>query len=349
MDINMAYMWQEIMQQPGILTDCLKKNEEEIQKIVKAVRQKDIRYVVIAARGTSDNAAVYGKYILEIMTGIPVALAAPSVVTIYGKKLRLDHTLVIGISQSGRAGDAAEVIECANQSDAVTVSITNFPDSPLAGLSDFHLSCEAGLEKSVAATKTFTAQMILLAALAAAIADSTELMEELGRVPAGIEKILQMNPEIEKVVQRYRFMNECFVLARGVNYPIALEAALKIQETSYVRAKAFAVSDFYHGPMAMIEKDMPVFIFSPDGPMLKDVRQMVAKLAENKADLLIVSNLKDVCALGQASMLLNAEGSELVFPFYNAVVAQMLAYHLSVLKQYNPDSPRMLQKVTITR
>jgi Glucosamine 6-phosphate synthetase, contains amidotransferase and phosphosugar isomerase domains len=342
-------MWKEILEQPEVLKNCRKTNAELIKKVAEEIKSRDIRSVVIAARGTSDNAAIYGKYLFETLLGIPVVLAAPSVVTVYGGSLRLQNSLVIGISQSGKAGDAAEIIRAGNSCGAVTVTITNYVDSPLAGLSTYHLFCAAGDEKSVAATKTFTAQMYLLAMLATELAGKRELKEEFERVPENISKAFALADTVAETVQRYRFMKECFVLARGFNYPIALEAALKIQESSYIRAKAFATSDFYHGPMAMIEKDMPVIVFAPHGPSLADVTDMIKKLKESGADLLVVSDLDEICALGNCALRIPETESDCTSVFVNAAVAQMFACRLSLLKGLNPDEPRMLHKVTITR
>jgi glutamine---fructose-6-phosphate transaminase (isomerizing) len=345
----MTLMWKEILEQPQVLKNCRETNSETIRKIAGEIKSRDIRSVVIAARGTSDHAAVYGKYVFETLTGLPVVLAAPSVVTVYGASLKLQNSLVIGISQSGKAGDAAEIINMGSACGAITLTITNYVDSPLAGISEYHLFCDAGVEKSVAATKTFTAQMYLLALLAVEISGGRALKDEYADVPEQMSQVFELSGVIEETVKRYRFMKECFVMARGFNYPIALESALKIQETSYIRAKAFATSDFYHGPMAMIEKDMPVIVYAPNGQALNDVTQMIKKLKESEADLLIVSDKKDICALGNCSLLIPETESDFTSVFSNAVVAQMFACKLSLSRGLNPDEPRMLHKVTITR
>jgi glucosamine--fructose-6-phosphate aminotransferase (isomerizing) len=341
-------MWDEIEQQPDVLRECLNANSVVIGQIVTEINARDIKSVVIAARGTSDNAAIYGKYIIEILTGLPVSLAAPSVLTVYGGKLKYGNSLVIGISQSGEAGDAIEVIKEANRNNALTVTITNFPDSPLAKISH-HLFCNTGLEKSVSATKTFTAELFLLACLVAEWTKNDSFKRELASVPAGVSAVLGLEDDVKEIVKRYRFSNECFVLARGINYPIALEMAIKIQESSYLRAKAFSTSDFYHGPIAMIEKNIPVIVFAPGGPSLKDVREIIGRLREQDADILVISDKEDICALGDCSLLQPVSGSDFITPFYNAVLAQMFACQLSLSKGLNPDQPRALKKVTITR
>lgn len=345
----MVQMWSEIMEQPLVLSRSLERNGGTIKKAVAAIKTQNINSVVIAARGTSDHAAVYGKYIIELLVGIPVALAAPSVFTMYGKGLNLKNSLVIGISQSGKAADVIEVIKAANAQEAVTISITNFIDSPLAEESKFHLFCDCGLEKSVAATKTFTAQIFLLAQLVAAWTESENFVKELAAVPEKILQTFETSGVIKQRAERFRFMKECFVLARGINYSIALEAALKIQETTYVRAKAFATSDFHHGPFAMVEKDMPVIIYAPEGPSLKDVSEMIGKLKKSEADLLIISNRKEILDQGNCSFTIPQTQNDFISPFFNVVAAQMFACQLALTKGLNPDSPRGLNKVTITR
>ena len=345
----MTLMWEEIMEQPFVLSRAIDKNGAMIKEIADEVNKRNISSVVIAARGTSDHAGVYAKYVLELLTGIPVSLAAPSVFTLYGGNVNYKNCLVIAISQSGKAADALEVIKCAKAQGAITVSITNFPDSPVAVESQYHLCCYSGLERSVAATKTFTSQLYLLANLAAEIANNADLKEQLIAAQAGLQKTFQIAPEIKELAKRYRFMKECFVLARGINYAIALEAALKIQETTYVRAKAFATSDFHHGPFAMVERDTPVIVYAPEGPSLKDTVEIINKIRQVEADILVISNSQEALGLGDCSLTIPSGVSDFISPFYNAAVAQMFACNLALTKGLNPDSPRGLNKVTITK
>lgn len=345
----MVQMWSEIMEHPQVLERCLNKNLNIIREIVRVIRSRNIDSICIAARGTSDHAATYGKYVIELTTGIPVALAASSIFTVYNRSLSFKNSLVIGISQSGKAADVIEVIKGANKQGAVTVGITNFPDSPLAQESSYHLCCEAGLEKSVAATKTFAAQMYLLALLAAEWSGDSSMLGELSVLPDKIPQVYSISDIIKEKVCRYRFMNECFVLSRGVNYPIALEAALKIQETTYARAKAFATSDFQHGPIAMVERDIPVIIFAPEGPSLRDTAEMANKLKQNEIELIVVSNNREILEIGECSFIIPQMDNDIISPFFNVTVAQMFACQLALVKGLNPDNPRGLTKVTITR
>lgn len=346
---TMTLMFSEILEQPEVLVRCHNTNRENIKSLVNTIKEREINSVVIAARGTSDHAGIYGKYIIEYELGLPVSLASPSIYTIYKKKVDLSKSLVIGISQSGKAADVLEVIKSAKECGAVTVTITNDTASPLAKEAGTHLFCDAGLEKSVAATKTCTSEMYLLAQLVAEWSGNEDNMKELSEVPVKLSEIFDEADAISEKVERYRFMNECFVLARGINYPIAMESALKIQETAYVRARAYATSDFYHGPFAMIQKDMPVIVYAPNGPTLNDTTDMIKKLKENEAEVIVVSNNDEVIEMGNCSFKIPQTSNDIVSPFYNVVIAQLFACNLSIIKGLNPDTPRSLNKVTITK
>lgn len=342
-------MYKEILEQPEVLQRSYNTNRENIESLVNSIKERNINSVVIAARGTSDHAGIYGKYIIEYELGLPVSLASPSIYTIYRKKINLSSSLVIGISQSGKAADVLEVIKSAKECGAITATITNDPESPLAREADTHLYCNAGLEKSVAATKTCTSEMYLLAQLVAEWSGNDSIRKELSEIPGKLSEIFDEADAIAEKVERYRFMNECFVLARGINYPIALESALKIQETAYVRAKAYPTSDFYHGPYAMIQKDMPVIIYAPNGPTLKDTTDMIKRLKESEAEVITISNNEEVLNMGNCSFRIPQTSDDVISPFYNVVIAQLFACNLSVIKGLNPDTPRSLNKVTITK
>ncbi len=347
--LTMVMMWNEIMEQPAVMARCFEKNKNTVAEIVKQAKNQNIKLIYIAARGTSDHAAVYARYVFEITMGIPVALAAPSVFTVYGRQPDLSNALVIGISQSGKAADVLEVLKAANRQGALTVSITNFEDSPMAAEAKYHLFCDAGLEKSVAATKTFTSQIYLLARLAAEWTNDNKLHGELSALPGQMAKALEIADIIKEKAERYRYMEHCFVLSRGVNYSIALEAALKIQETTYVKAKAYATSDFYHGPFAMIERNVPVILFAPEGPTLPYGKEMALKLADAGAELVVVSNNRELLDMGRSSFEIPYTDNDIISPFFNVAVAQMFACRLALARSLDPDKPRSLSKVTITK
>lgn len=346
----MTLMQQEIFQQPEVFKKSIDYNKKTLENLVQTLKSKDISNVYIAARGTSDHAGIYGKYLIESMVGIPAGLAAASTITLYGGKINFKNMLVIGISQSGAAADVLEVMRQAKNSGAVTLTITNTLGSPLAEVSDFHLYCDAGLEKSVAATKTFGSQLYLIANFVAMWAENDNLLADLKKIPDNIGKVLEKNSEISELAKRYRFMEECFVLSRGYNYPLAMEAALKIQETNYVRAKAYPISDFHHGPFAMVDEGTAVFMYVSGGNIKEDSKAMIEKLKNVGADICMISDDDELISYGTVSFKIpDTFGSDAIAAFYFAVFAQLFACDLTAIKGRNPDSPRGLNKVTITK
>ena len=339
-------MWREILEEPAALKRCLEQNQAAAQRIAEEVRTRGLNQIVIAARGTSDHAAIYGKYVLELLTGISVSLAAPSILTMYHGTIRVLGALVIGISQSGATNDVTELLEEANRQGALTVGISNTEDSPMLAIAREHLLCSAGEEVSVAATKTFTTEMAALLMLAATIAGRQDILEELSGVPAALEATFAGADALKSSADRLRDMQNAFVLSRGTNYAVAMESALKLQETTYIPAKAFAISDFYHGPIAMVEKDTPVIVYGMKGPSLQEAQELLDKLEGRDAAILVVSNDAALCARGEMSFFIPFEGSDFVTPFCTAAAAQMLACRISLARGNNPDHPRGLHKIT---
>src|SRR5258705_10286483 len=261
-------MLEEIAQQPAALVRTLQLERAKIARLGKFLKERDIDLIVIVARGSSDNAALFGRYLLEITTGIPVSLSAPSVHTLYGAKLKLQNALVIGVSQSGEGEDINRVLENARSGGAYTVGITNEPASTMVNLVDETLLMHGGRERSVAATKTFTGQMMLFYLLAAELA-GRECGLRCDAIPEFAAQALEQQPAISELVQRYVFMENCVVVGRGLAYANAYELALKLMETCYVVAERFSSADFLHGPLAMVERHFPVILFAPPGKMLQ--------------------------------------------------------------------------------
>lgn len=346
----MTLMQKEIFEQPQALKACLDYNRDTLDKLAERLRAENICNVVIAARGTSDHAGIYGKYLIESLVGIPVGLSAASVATLYGGKIDYKNMLVIGISQSGAAADVRAVMDQAKAAGAVTCTVTNTLGSILADCADFHLYCNVGEEKSVAATKTFGAQLYLMAQLACRWAQRNDLISELDGVPAYIQQVLDCNDRVAELAQRYRFMDDCFILSRGINYPVALESALKVQETNYVRAKAYPISDFHHGPFAMVDEGTPVFFYMPGGPAKQDSYEMLRKLQGVEADILVISDDDELLSEGSVSFKIpDSKGLDMIATFGFAVFAQLFACNLTAVKGRNPDAPRGLKKVTVTK
>lgn len=346
----MTKMEKEILEQPKVLASLKSANESTLTNLILDIKQRDIRMVYFAARGTSDHASIYASYIISSLVGIPTGLALPSVVTAYNGKLNLKDALVIGVSQSGKAADVLAVMERAKQCGALTVSVTNDLASPMAEYGDYHLYCNAGLEESVAATKTFTSQMYLLALLAGYWADNKEFLAKLDKVPEACAELLTYIPaEIEKIIQRYRYMENGFVLARGYSLAVAFETMLKLQETNYVKMKGYAVSDFWHGPLAQVDDGTFVILYAAEGPVFDNCREMLAKLDSLGAEVIVVSDNDEILKDRKYGFKVPNLGCDCVAPFLFAVFAQMFACRLTAVKGRNPDAPRNLNKVTITK
>ncbi|MHB1483461.1 MAG: SIS domain-containing protein [Saccharofermentanales bacterium] len=346
----MTKMLEEIMEQPEVLAGIEIINKPTLTALVAELNERKTKHVVFAGRGTSDHASIYGQYLLGIYKGAVSALAIPSCITLYDGKLDFSDDLIIGVSQSGKAADALAVIERGNEQGAITLAITNDADSPMANIAKYHLFCYAGLEKSVAATKTFTAQMYLMALLTAYWSDNDEILRLLNELPSYCTQLLSdIEKSIEKKVDSFRYIKEGFILARGICYPIALEAALKIQETCYAKMKGYAISDFYHGPLAQIDSEQPVIILAPKGAAFDDTKIMIEKITSLGTHVMVVTDDSDLAGKYGQSVLIPDTGSEVTAAFLFAIFAQYFAQMLSVSKGLNPDEPRLLKKVTITK
>ena len=338
-------MLQEIAEQPAVLEKTITAERDKFTHIGDYLRQKDIDLIVLVARGSSDNASLFGRYLLEVTTGIPVSLSAPSVFTLYNAKLRLKRAVVIGVSQSGEGDDINHVLEMSKSFGAFTMAITNESASTMAKIADETLLIHAGREKSVAATKTYTGQMLHFYMLASAVGD-TRLAYH--KIPDFAAKALELAPEIEALAQRYAFMENCVVVGRGMNYGNSYELALKLMETCYVVAERFSSADFFHGPLAIVERRFPVILFGPTGPTQKSSVDLLNRLKELGADSLAITNDNEVAGLATQSLKLPAEIDEFLTPIPFIVPAQLFAAYLSEAKGLDPDSPRSLAKVTKT-
>ena len=343
----MSLMLAEIAEQPGALERTIAAERGKITKLANTLKSRDIDLIVLVARGSSDNAALFGRYLLEITTGIPVSLSAPSVHTIYGARLKLDHALVVGVSQSGEGEDINRVLENARQGGAYTVGITNEPNSTMTGLVDEALMTHGGRERSVAATKTFTGQMLLFYMLASELASGTPGFS-YEAIPEYVARALEQRPAILELVQRYVFMENCVVVGRGLAYANAYEMALKLMETCYVVAERFSSADFLHGPLAMVERHFPVILFAPPGAMLPGVKNLIERLRELKADTLAITSDLNAAALCTRSIIMPREIDEFLAPIPYIVPGQLFAALLAEAKGLDPDAPRSLSKVTRT-
>lgn len=353
----MSKMLDEIRQQPSALDRTFRAELKGIEKLRTIFAKNRPKFIILAARGTSDNAAQFGRYLLEIATGIPVSLAAPSIFTLYGARVDYKDALVVAISQSGESTDTNLVLERARECGAFTVGITNEASSTLAKIAEHVILVRAGREKSVAATKTYTGQLLAIYLLAYALGAPVSL-DELRLLPEAVDGALSLESEIREKAGRYRFMENAVVVGRGLNYANAFEWALKLMETCYVVAERFSSADFLHGPIAMVERSFPVFLFAPAGVTWPSIREMVNRVHSLGAETLLItdkSNREAASMKGTRAIVLpvslhrkNAVPEELYTPLPYVVPAQILAACLAEEKGLNPDQPRALEKVTRT-
>jgi glucosamine--fructose-6-phosphate aminotransferase (isomerizing) len=342
-------MLEEIRQQPAVLEKTLNSELPRIERFKRLMEARRPKLIVLVARGTSDNAAQFGRYLLEITTGIPVSLCAPSIYTLYGTTVDLRETLVVGISQSGESTDTNLVVERARAQGAVTIGITNERRSTLAGIAQHTFLVRGGREKSVAATKTYTGQVLMLYLLSYALGGKIRI-DDLRRLPEWANGAVSLEPAIAELSQRYCFMDHAVVVGRGLNYANAFEFALKMMETCYVVAERFSSADFLHGPIAMVEAAFPVFLFAPSGVTASSMREMYEKLHGLQAETVLITDPlhREACRLPARMMKLPEPIEELYTPIPYIIPAQIFAACLAAQKGLDPDRPRTLTKVTRT-
>lgn len=338
---------QEIHSQPDVLATLLASQMENVQQIAQAIKGFNPAYVTIAARGTSDNAARYAQYLLGSHARLSVGLSTPSLHTLYETPPDLSRALVIGVSQSGQAEDVRRVLADGNSQGALTLSITNFADSPMAQTADHHIELMAGEERSIAATKTYTAQLMAVAMLCAALADKQEMSDELTHIPEYMRRTLTESVSIANWAERYRYMERYAVIGRGYNYATAFEISLKIKELCYIPGEGYSEADFRHGPIALVSSGFPVITVAPKGKTLATVVDLLDKMDDKSAETLIISNDDDVLKRATKSMRI-PDVPEWLSPLVAVVPGQVFAMQQALIRGYEVDRPRGLTKVTVT-
>jgi glutamine---fructose-6-phosphate transaminase (isomerizing) len=340
----------DIAEQPAGYARLLEtEHATVIAEVAARVAERRPRHVVFVGRGTSDHAALYAAYLTEIRLGIPVASASPSAITLFGARPDLSDALVIGVSQSGGSPDLTAVLEVARASGALTLAVTNNPASPLAGSAELSVDVAAGHERAVAATKTYTAELLALLLLVEGVraGDGVLPAEERAAVaalPALAEKTLA-DDGVTELARRYRFAARMVTTGRGYAYPTARETALKLMETSYLPSLAFSGADLLHGPLAMTDPDVPVLAVVGSGPGGASMRDVVARLGERRADVVTVGS-EDVPGAG--GRLVVPAVDERYAPLLDILPLQKLALALALARGEDPDTPRGLKKVTAT-
>ena len=339
----------EIAEQPEIAARFLATQAEPIDAIAAGLRARGVRRVVIAARGTSDHAALYAQYVLGIRHRWSVGLGTPSIVSLYGVAPDLEDTLVIGISQSGASPDIVAVIAAARVQGAPTVAITNEPDSALSAAADRTIVLGAGPELAIAATKTYTTELLAIALLSAALADEPADRAALAALPEALAGALELEPEIERICEEQAGAARALVIARGYEYATAREWALKLKELSHVFADPYSSADFQHGPLTLVEPGVPVLAVVREGPPAADLVELLRRLRDDlDADLMVVSDQPAALALARWPVALPEGTPEWLGPIVSIVPGQLHAMHLTRARGLDPERPRNLLKVTQT-
>lgn len=344
-----SHLYREIHEQPEVLARLIRAEKRATQSLAADIRQRDIDHVVIAARGTSDNAARYAKYLLGAANRLVVGLATPSLFTIYQQPPRFGNALVLGISQSGKSPDVVSVIAEARRQGALTAAITNIPESDLALAANHVLDLHAGEEESVAATKTYTAELAAIALLSVSLSGDAGRCAALECVPSQVGRALAIGDRVARVAERYRYMESCVVIGRGYNYATAFELALKLKELTYTVVESYSSADFLHGPLAMLEPGFPVVVIAPSGRMLADMKVFMNTLRGRGAELIVISDDAEALGLARVSLTLPEGIPEWLSPLASIVPGQLLAMCLAHARDYDVDRPRGLNKVTETR
>ena len=347
--IEETFLYREIREQPETLQRLLDEAEGPAQELARAIDRRQITHVVIAARGTSDNAGRYAKYVLGARNGLQVALAAPSLFSIYRQPPRFHNALVLGISQSGKSPDIVSVLAEARRQGALTAVITNTPQSDMGRQGDVVIPIHAGAERAVAATKSYTGQLLAIAMLSAHLRHEDDSISTLREAPAAVAHTLQMTDAIAAIAPRYRYMSHCVVVGRGYNYATAFETALKLKELTYTIVEPYSSADFLHGPLAMVERGFPVIVIAPAGKMTPVLRDFLQTVRQRRAEVIAVSDEETILQEARVPLTLPHTVPEWISPITAIVPGQLLALHLAWARDYDVDDPRAIQKVTETR
>lgn len=337
----------EIREQPEVVERLLVSGREAAEAIAARVRAAGPRFAILAARGSSDNAARYAKYLFGVHNRLATGLAAPALHTIYRAAPDLSAALVVGISQSGQSPDVVGVVRDAAAQGAVTVALTNDAGSPLARAAGMCLALGAGEERAVAASKTYTSQLAALAMLSTALAGDEARWAELAAVPEAMRAALAAAAPARQHAGRLAGASRIVVLGRGYNFATAFEAALKLKETCYTAAEAYSWADFLHGPIALLEPGFPVLVVAPSGAAAVDVGPIVETLRARGALVAVVSDVAALLAQAEIALAVPAV-PEWVSPLVAVVPAQLLALAVAEAQGGDPDQPRGLAKVTLT-
>jgi glucosamine--fructose-6-phosphate aminotransferase (isomerizing) len=338
----------DIAEQPQVYAGLLASGVPAIERVARSIAERRPKHVVFTARGTSDHAALYAAYLTEIRLGLPAALASPSALTIYGARPDYSDALVVGVSQSGGSPDLTEVLRIAKEQGALTLAITNNPGSPLNEIAELSIDVQAGNERAVAATKTYTAELLALLILVEAVRNGGTLdaaeRQAIEALPAAATTTLE-DETPQQIADRYRFAGRVVTTGRGYAYPTAREAALKLMETSYLAALAFSGADLLHGPLALADPGVPVLAVVGSGPGGAAMKEVLDRLDERRADVVTIGSGE---VRGASARLAVPEVDERYSALLDILPLQRLALAVALGRGENPDAPRGLKKVTET-
>ena len=346
--IQETHLYKEIHEQPEVIRRLVNIQGDVISELAKQIQKRKIKHIFIAARGTSDNAGRYAKYLLGAHNRLVISLATPSLFTIYKQPPDLSDSLVLGISQSGKSPDIVSVLIEGKKQGALTAAITNVPDSDLGQAAQFVIDLQAGEEFSLAATKTYTAQLTSLAILSTKINPEKAYIQDLLQLPNHIMEAYSTESHIKHLAERYRYMSHCVVIGRGFNYASAFELSLKMSELTYTIAEPYSSADFLHGPVALVDQGFPTFVIAPHGEMTKEMKALIEKVHQRNAEVIVFSDKDDLLQMSHQNVRLPGGVPEWLSPISAIIPGQMFAMYLAQARGFDVDNPRGLRKVTET-
>ena len=349
MDYRDTSMWKEINETPAIFGRIIGANADTMKKLVAEIKAGKSNNFVAAARGASDHALIFFKYALEVNSNYTCGLSAPSVITLYKGKINYSNSIVIGCSRSGKAADVLEVIKKGNDQGAITIAVTNDTESPIAKEAKFHLFCAAGAENSVAATKTMAAEVLVLGLLVLGLADKYDQIPALEKIPDKLASLATRYDEIKDLARKISHQKNVIILTRGPMQGIGREVALKYKECCYVMSHFYSVSDFMHGPLAIVEEGSSVLMLAPNDECVRDYIEMATRLSLLGATVTAITDTNEVSCVSNYSFVMPEREDMITDAVLYAFVGHILCYEIAFDKGLNPDVPRNLKKVTITK